>query len=87
MASTDDTWLSIGEFAARTGLTPKALRLYDKRELLCPADMDPSTGYRRYSVDQVAECLGLSARSVARQWRRARAALYRQLSPETVGAL
>ena len=55
MASTDDTWLSIGEFAARTGLTPKALRLYDKRELLCPADMDPSTGYRRYSVDQVAD--------------------------------
>lgn len=38
------------------------------------------------SVDQTAECLGLSARSVARQWRRARAALYRQLSPEMAGA-
>ncbi len=55
MGTTDETWLSIGEFASQTGLTPKALRLYDKRELLQPADMDPDTGYRLYSVDQVAQ--------------------------------
>ncbi len=33
------------------------------------------------TVDQTAECIGLSPRSVARQWRRARAVLYRQLHP------
>ena len=55
MASTDDNWLSIGEFAALTGLTPKALRLYDKRALLRPASLDPDSGYRRYSSDQVAD--------------------------------
>lgn len=55
MASTDETWLSIGEFAALTGLTPKALRLYDKRDLLRPASMDPDSGYRRYAPDQVTD--------------------------------
>ena len=55
MASTDDDWLSIGALAALTGLTPKALRLYDKRDLLRPAAMDPDSGYRRYRADQVAD--------------------------------
>ena len=55
MASTDETWLTIGEFAALTGLTPKALRLYDKRDLLRPVSMDPDSGYRRYSGDQVGD--------------------------------
>lgn len=34
------------------------------------------------SVDQVAECMELSPRSVARHWQRARAVLFRQLSAE-----
>lgn len=34
------------------------------------------------TVDQTAECIGMSPRSVARQWRSARAVLYRQLNPE-----
>ncbi len=34
------------------------------------------------SVDETAECVGLSARSVARQWRLARAALYQALAQE-----
>jgi DNA-binding transcriptional MerR regulator len=45
--------LSIGEFAARTRLTPKALRLYHRKELLLPSDTDELTGYRFYSVAQV----------------------------------
>lgn len=55
MDTTDDDWLSIGAFAALTGLTPKALRLYDKRDLLRPASLDPESGYRRYSNEQVAD--------------------------------
>lgn len=45
--------LSIGEFAARTRLTPKALRIYDRTGLLQPAEIDEWTGYRRYLPDQV----------------------------------
>ncbi|WP_255946967.1 MerR family transcriptional regulator [Streptomyces odontomachi] len=44
--------LSIGEFAQRTRLTHKALRLYDRTGLLRPATTD-ANGYRRYRVDQV----------------------------------
>lgn len=46
--------LSIGEFAAATQLTPKALRLYDEQRLLPPASIDATNGYRYYRVDQVA---------------------------------
>ena len=45
--------LTIGEFARETGLTAKALRLYDDLGLLAPADVDEHTGYRRYMPDQV----------------------------------
>ncbi len=45
--------LTIGEFARATGLTAKALRLYDDLGLLTPADVDERTGYRRYTPDQV----------------------------------
>lgn len=45
--------LSIGDFARATGLTHKALRLYDDLGLLPPAEVDPFSGYRRYSPAQV----------------------------------
>jgi DNA-binding transcriptional MerR regulator len=45
--------LSIGEFAAATQLTPKALRLYDEQRLLPPASIDAANGYRYYSRAQV----------------------------------
>jgi len=46
--------LSIGEFAAATQLSPKALRLYDEQRLLPPASIDAASGYRYYRSDQVA---------------------------------
>lgn len=46
--------LSIGELAARSGLSPKALRMYDESGLLPPRRVDPFTGYRSYGADQVA---------------------------------
>lgn len=39
--------ISIGEFALSTGLSVNALRFYDERGLLVPAEVDPHTGYRR----------------------------------------
>ncbi|MFE9743613.1 MerR family transcriptional regulator [Saccharothrix saharensis] len=45
--------LTIGAFARAVRLSPKALRLYDELGLLTPARVDPLSGYRLYSPDQV----------------------------------
>jgi DNA-binding transcriptional MerR regulator len=47
--------MTIGAFAERTRLSPKALRLYDRLGLVVPARTDPASGYRFYSEDQVAD--------------------------------
>ena len=46
--------LTIGEFSKMTYLSVKALRHYHDVGLLEPAEIDPSSGYRRYGTDQVA---------------------------------
>jgi DNA-binding transcriptional MerR regulator len=45
--------VAIGRFAHLTGLTAKALRLYDQRGLLEPAVVDFQTGFRYYRLAQV----------------------------------
>jgi len=45
--------MGIGDFARESGLTPKALRLYDDLGLLRPAEVDPFNGYRRYAPEQL----------------------------------
>ncbi|MGO2111823.1 MAG: MerR family transcriptional regulator [Pseudoclavibacter sp.] len=45
--------MSIGEFAATTWLSPKALRLYDEKGLLSPDVIDPGSGYRKYDPAQI----------------------------------
>lgn len=58
--------LSIGEFARRSGLTARALRLYDQRGLLSPVTVDEATGYRYYDSEQLASARLISAlRAVA----------------------
>ncbi len=47
------TYLSIGDFARASGLTAKALRLYDELELLVPAKVDEFNGYRWYAPEQL----------------------------------
>jgi DNA-binding transcriptional MerR regulator len=44
---------SIGEFSRITALTVKTLRFYHERGLLVPAYVDPQTGYRNYTLQQV----------------------------------
>jgi len=46
--------LTIGEYAAATQLTAKALRLYDEQGLIKPSLVDAANGYRYYHADQVA---------------------------------
>ena len=52
--------LPIGEFSRMTYLTVKALRHYHDLGLLEPADIDPASGYRLYSTDQVPTALLIS---------------------------
>ena len=56
--------MTIGEFAARSRLSPKALRLYDQLGLVVPANVDPANGYRLYCNAQVerARTVGLLRR-------------------------
>jgi DNA-binding transcriptional MerR regulator len=53
--------LSIGEFAQWSGLTVKALRLYDERGILAPADVDPHSSYRRYAAGQLRDAIMIKA--------------------------
>lgn len=68
--------LGIGEFAGLTGLSVKALRHYDEKGVLVPAEVDAHSGYRRYAESQVREGV------VVRALRDAGVAL-----PEVAGAL
>lgn len=64
----------IGEFSKLSQVTVKTLRYYDEIGLLKPAKVDPSTGYRYYSADQLPRLnrilalkdLGLSLAQVTR---------------------
>ena len=53
--------IPIGQFAAASRLSLKALRLYDENGLLPPASVEPDSGYRFYRVEQIraATLIGL----------------------------
>lgn len=57
--------MSIGEFSARCGLSPKMLRTYAADGLLTPAAVDQVSGYRYYAPGQVhdAKTIGLLRRA------------------------
>ena len=48
-----DPRLSIGAFARRSRLSPKALRLYERLGVLTPAQVDRGNGYRWYRESQL----------------------------------
>ncbi len=47
------SFMTIGEFAERTRLSPKALRLYDQLGLVVPARVEDHSRYRLYTEEQV----------------------------------
>lgn len=53
--------MSIGEFARRSRLSPKALRLYDGLGLLSPARIDELSGYRYYEGGQLEQAQLIAA--------------------------
>jgi DNA-binding transcriptional MerR regulator len=53
--------MSIGEFARRSRLSPKALRIYDGLGLLSPARVDQLSGYRYYEAVQLEQARLIAA--------------------------
>ena len=53
-AKTEGTLYKIGMFAAMNHVTVKTLRFYEEQGLLLPALIHPETGYRYYTLSQMA---------------------------------
>jgi DNA-binding transcriptional MerR regulator len=51
----DDDLLPIGMFSRASSISIKTLRAYHEAGILVPARVDPRTGYRGYTVDQLAD--------------------------------
>ncbi len=49
----EEPLMKIGEIAAFYNVSVKAIRIYEKKGILVPAKVDPYTGYRYYTADQV----------------------------------
>lgn len=48
-----DELMKIGEIAAFFGISVKAVRVYEKKGIITPSKIDPVTGYRYYTYNQV----------------------------------
>jgi DNA-binding transcriptional MerR regulator len=55
MPSVDEGLLPIGMFSRASSLSIKTLRAYHEAGILVPARVHPRTGYRAYTVDQLAD--------------------------------
>ena len=51
--SRESELLSIGEMAKLTGVSVQALRYYERKNIIKPAYINPDSGYRYYSPDQI----------------------------------
>jgi serine/threonine protein phosphatase PrpC/DNA-binding transcriptional MerR regulator len=56
-----DVLMAIGEFSDRSGISAKRLRTYAAEGLLVPKAVDPSSGYRYYSPDQLPDAQVIDA--------------------------
>ena len=57
----ESTLYKIGMFAAMNHVTVKALRFYEEQGLLMPAQIQPDTGYRYYTLSQMADIHRITA--------------------------
>jgi DNA polymerase-3 subunit beta len=53
VSDVEESTMGIGSLARASGLSVSALRFYDAEGVLVPAEVDPHTGYRRYTRTQV----------------------------------
>jgi DNA-binding transcriptional MerR regulator len=51
--------LAIGAFSRASSLSIRTLRAYHESGLLVPASIDPSSGYRSYTTDQLADAIAI----------------------------
>lgn len=51
--------MSIGQFSNLARLSVRMLRHYDAHGVLVPADVDPTTGYRRYASSQLRDAVDI----------------------------
>ena len=72
----ESTLYKTGMFAAMNHVTVKALRFYEEQGLLIPAQIQPDTGYRYYTLSQMADVHRITA-------MRSRAACARAISTES----
>ncbi len=49
----EEPLMKIGEIAAFFNVSVKAVRIYEKKGIIVPSKIDPLTGYRYYTADQV----------------------------------
>ena len=61
----DNTHYKIGMFAAMNHVTVKTLRFYEEQGLLLPALIHPETGYRYYTLSQMAVLHQITALKLA----------------------
>ena len=54
-----DGLLAIGAFSRASSISVRTLRNYHESGLLVPAAIDPATGYRSYTVDQLADAIAI----------------------------
>ena len=52
MDNKEEKFLRIGELAKLSGISVKALHVYEKKNIIKPVYVDENTGYRYYSPDQ-----------------------------------
>ena len=52
MDNNEEKLLRIGELAKLSGISVKALHVYEKKNIIKPVYVDENTGYRYYSPDQ-----------------------------------
>ena len=82
MESSNGAVRTIGRMARESGLSVSALRFYDGAGVLAPASVDPGSGYRYYTPDQLPRArliarlrqLGLPLARIARSASRLSAA-------------
>jgi DNA-binding transcriptional MerR regulator len=59
--NSDYQLLKIGELAAMAGISVKAMRVYEKKNIIKPVHVDEENGYRYYSVGQLQQVEALLA--------------------------
>ena len=57
--TTEETLLKIGEVADFFQISVKAVRIYEKKGIITPAYIDPESGYRYYTPDQLHQLAAL----------------------------